>query len=158
MDAQFFIDEAFDAGLETIFQTVFTSRDAVVNGAAGEVLMGENQGVHFGMNREIIFHRAFAQSHFRFIGVLDHAIIAEGDDAFFRIDDHAAHFRRRVLRLRRDRFRDLHKIFVPPVLLLVHRNNYNIVSITFSRETLSPPVFTGARSENSSFEFSLCFA
>ena len=71
VDAEFLVDEAFDAGLETVFEAVFAGGDAIINSAAGEVLMGKNQGVHLGVNGEIVFHRALGESHFGLLGTLD---------------------------------------------------------------------------------------
>ncbi len=58
MDAEFFIDETFDAGLQTIFETIFAGGNPVINSATGEVLMGKNERVHFGMNGEVVLHWA----------------------------------------------------------------------------------------------------
>ena len=59
-DAQFLIDKALDASLEAVFQTVFTSGDTVINSAASEVLVGKNQGIHLGVDGEIVFHWSLA--------------------------------------------------------------------------------------------------
>ena len=57
MDAEFFINKTFDAGLKTVFETIFASSNTIINGAAGEVLVGKKDGVHLGMNGKVVFHR-----------------------------------------------------------------------------------------------------
>ena len=77
MDAELLIDEAFDASLETVFETVFAGGDAIINRTASEILVGKNQCVHFGMYSKIIFHRTFAEGHLGFVGALKHTVIAK---------------------------------------------------------------------------------
>ena len=42
MDAELFVDEALDAGLEAVLEAVLAGGDFVVERAAGEVLVGKN--------------------------------------------------------------------------------------------------------------------
>ena len=41
MDAKLLIDEALDAGLQAVFETVFAGSDSVVNSTTSEVLIGK---------------------------------------------------------------------------------------------------------------------
>lgn len=113
MNTKFFIDKAFDASLETIFETIFTGGNAIINSAASEILVGKEHGVHFGMDGKIVFHGALRESHFRLVGTLKHAVITERHDAFVSVYNHTAHLRRRVFAFSRDRLGDAHKIFIP---------------------------------------------
>ena len=92
MNTKFFIDEAFDAGLQAVFEAVFTGGDSIINGAASEVLIGKEKSVHLAVNSEIILHRALGKSHFGLVGALDHAVVAERDYALVMVDNDAAHF------------------------------------------------------------------
>lgn len=112
-DTQFTVNKTSNAGLETVFEAIFTSGVAIVNGATGEVATGEDQGVHFRVNREIIFHGALGEGHFRLVGTLNHAIIAKGDRAMVFIDDDTAVLRGGVFGATRNFVGDIHKVFVP---------------------------------------------
>ena len=113
MNAEFFIDKAFDAGLQAIFETVFAGGGFVVESAAGEILMGKKQSVHFGMDGEVIFHRALGKGHFRLIGALREAVVAERNDALIRIDNDTAHFAGWVFGFFGDGFGNFEKIPIP---------------------------------------------
>lgn len=77
MDAELFINDAFDAGLEAVFEAVFAGGDSIIYSAAGEVALSENEGVHFGVDGEVVLHWSFGESHFGFVGALEHAVITE---------------------------------------------------------------------------------
>ena len=42
VDSEFFVNEPFDAGLQAIFEAVFTSGDPIIYGAAGKILVRED--------------------------------------------------------------------------------------------------------------------
>ena len=60
MDAQIFVDEAFNTSLQAILEAVFAGGNTIVNGAAGEILVSKEDSVHFGMDGKIVFHGALA--------------------------------------------------------------------------------------------------
>ena len=113
MNAEFFIDKAFDAGLQAVFETVFAGGGFVVESAAGEILMSKKQSVHFGMDGEVIFHRALGKGHFRLIGALREAVVAERNDALIRIDNDTTHFAGWVFGFFGDGFGNFEKIPIP---------------------------------------------
>ena len=92
MDAEFFVDETFNTGLEAIFEAVFAGGYSIIYGTAGKVAFGEDESIHLGVDGEVILHGAFGESHFGFVSTLEHAIVAKRDYAFIAINDHAAHF------------------------------------------------------------------
>ena len=113
MHTKFFVNEAFDTGLQTVFEAIFAGGDFVVNGTASEVLVGEKQGVHLGVNSKIVFHGALRERHFGLVGTLHHAVVAERNDAFIAIDDDAAHLAGGVFGFLRYGFGDVHKVLIP---------------------------------------------
>ncbi len=120
MDAELLVDETLDAGLEAVLEAVLAGGDFVVERAAGEALVGKNQRVHLGVDSEVVLHRTLGEGHFGLVGALDHAVIAEGNDAFSLVDNDATHLGRWVLGPYRHGFGDLHEIFVPLPLFVCH--------------------------------------
>ena len=59
VDAELAVNKAFDAGLEAVFETVFAGSNFIIYSAASEIALGEDKGIHFGVNREVILHRTF---------------------------------------------------------------------------------------------------
>lgn len=119
MDTELLVNKAFDAGLQAVFEAIFAGGDSIVDSAAGQILVGKKYGVHLGVNSEVVFHRALRKGHFGLIGTLNHAVVAERNDAFVLVDNHATHFAGRVFGLCRHGLGDLHKIFIP-ILLFAH--------------------------------------
>ena len=119
MDAELTVNEALDAGLETVFETVITSSSLIIYSTPGEVATSINQRIHFRMNNKVILHGALAHGHLGFVSALREAIVAERNDSIICIDNCATHFGRRILGLGCRRFGDLHEIFVP-IFLRTH--------------------------------------
>ena len=120
MNAKLFIYEAFDASLETVFETIFTSSDTIIECTAGQILVSKNQCIHFAVNSEIIFHRTLREGHFGLVGALKHTIVAKRYHALVLVDNDAAHFGRRVFGLACYSIGDFEEISIPIFLTATH--------------------------------------
>lgn len=113
MHTKFFVNEAFDTGLQAVFEAILAGGDFVVDGTAGEVLVGEKQSVHLGVDGKIVFHGAFGERHFGFVGTLYHAVVTERNDAFVLVDDDTAHLAGGVFGFCRYGLGNVHKVLIP---------------------------------------------
>ena len=123
MDTKLSVHETFDAGLEAVLEAILAGGDGVVEGAAGEVATSKNQGVHLGMNREVVLHGALGEGHLGFVGPLEHTIITERHDTFVDIHDDAAVFGGRVFAFPGGSFSNIHEVAVPFELFLFHNTS-----------------------------------
>ena len=46
MNAEFAIDKAFDAGLETVLETVFAGGDSIINSTSSKVASSIDESIH----------------------------------------------------------------------------------------------------------------
>lgn len=77
MNAELAVDETLDAGLETVLETIVACGDSIIYSASGQVAACVDEGIHFGMNSEIVLHGTLTKSHLRFVGALDQSVIAQ---------------------------------------------------------------------------------